>query len=99
MTTEVSAGPHHHIWYVGCKDCDARPDVSGHYVTLRTDDWAMEHSIECRMSGDMQSPDGCRWQQHFLTFSKETVQERYPLGRYRMKSAWGDLLLERADSE
>lgn len=48
---------HHHEWFVGCRTCDTEPNVADHFVNFTDDGWSIEHSLECRMSGEMQR--GC----------------------------------------
>lgn len=55
MTTE-----HVHDWYVACHGCHDHPDVSGHYVTFSEGNWVIEHSLGCRLSGEMEK--GCTFQ-------------------------------------
>lgn len=51
---------HIHNWQVSCTGCDARPNVADHYVTFDEDGWFIEHSLTCRMAGEMAK--GCRYQ-------------------------------------
>lgn len=45
--------PHRHEWAVICLSCDARPNVQDHFAVFTDDRWTVEHSLDCRMNGEM----------------------------------------------
>ena len=68
-----------HEWFVGCRTCDAEPDVSGHFVNFTEYGWSVEHSLQCRMDGEMQR--GCAYERSIREI-EDTADDGY--GRYRI---------------
>jgi hypothetical protein len=85
---------HVHRWYVGCRGCAIEPDVSEHFVTFDRERWTMEHSLHCRMDGDMQA--GCP-SENAVTKIGNPGRDTY--GRWRIVAidSEGLPLLERAE--
>lgn len=88
---------HKHEWLVVCRTCDAKPDVSSHYVNFTDDSWSVEHSLQCRMDGEMQR--GCAYERAVRLVSDDWMQPPpEQLGRWRITEIDSDGLpaLERA---
>ena len=79
--TELLVAPveHEHAWFVGCRGCDEEPDVSEHFVTFDESGWTIEHSLQCRMTGEMHR--GCS-HQHAVLAVLEDDHDNY--GRWRI---------------
>lgn len=71
---------HTHQWYIACTGCDLRPDnVQDHFVTFTDTSWIVEHSLQCRMDGEMQR--GCKYQRYI---DKITIEPDGTRGRWRI---------------
>lgn len=78
MTQESHS--HEHEWFVGCRGCDATPNVTDHFVNFGEDGWSVEHSLQCRMDGQMQRRE-CPYE-HSVIEVGEPEEDMY--GRWRI---------------
>jgi hypothetical protein len=72
---------HKHEWFVACRGCDATPNVKDHFVTFTKYNWSIEHSLQCRMDGEMQR--GCKFERAIVTVSAGGPYDDQ-LGRWRI---------------
>jgi hypothetical protein len=98
----MTSADHLHEWYVACLGCDAEPDVSGHFVTFTTTGWSVEHSLQCRMDGDMQR--GCAFESAIRRVCEPVdfhQRQDHLFGRWRITSIDSEGLpsLERAPAD
>lgn len=93
--SEESTEGHEHEWAVVCLGCDAMPNVADHFVTFDAEGWYIEHSLACRMSGEMKA--GCRFQSAIRSIADLPDAERMGYWRITAIDAMGLPSLERAE--
>lgn len=72
---------HVHVWYVVCRGCNVQPEVNQHFVTMEEQGWFIEHSLQCRMDGEMVR--GCAWQH-----AMEKLFEDHPVYHVLHNGRW-----------
>ena len=81
MLGDAVTREHVHEWYVACRDCPAEPNVQDHFVTFTLHNWSIEHSLQCRMTGEMQR--GCAYEKAVVLVSDGGPYDDQ-LGRWRI---------------
>jgi hypothetical protein len=72
---------HVHDWQVTCSGCDGTLDLSEHFVTFGPESWRVEHSLMCRISGEM--AQGCQYE---IAIRDAVTRPPYTESRWRIVS-------------